>query len=95
MGSKCSGKLSGLIGKPLRTDRPTTQKDILEYAKVLVEIDIEEELPDTIQFVNEKGIKVSLRVEYECKPIIYGDCKGIGHTVEQGRKRNIKLLLKR
>ncbi|KAL2901275.1 Formate-dependent phosphoribosylglycinamide formyltransferase, partial [Bienertia sinuspersici] len=37
-------------------DRLTEQKERLAFARIMVEVDIQNELPDQINFVNEKGI---------------------------------------
>lgn len=88
-------KIASLIGKLIRSDRATAQKDLLEYARVLVEVNISKPMPDEVWFTNEKGIKVSQRVEYDCKPIQCEECKGIGHTGEQCRQKKYELALKK
>lgn len=34
-------KIAGILGKPIKTDRATAQKDILDYARVMVEVAVE------------------------------------------------------
>ncbi|XP_048489906.1 uncharacterized protein LOC125491874 [Beta vulgaris subsp. vulgaris] len=94
-GQVALNKIASLIGKPIRSDRATTQKDLLEYARVLVEVNISKPMPDEVWFTNEKSIKVSKRVVYDCKPIQCEDCKGIGHTGEQCRQKKYELALKK
>lgn len=52
-------KIVGVIGKPLRTNRATSQKDIFEFARVLVEVSINQDFPNEIMFYNEKGKMIS------------------------------------
>lgn len=78
-------KLAELIGKPIRSDRATAQKEMLAYARVLVEVSINQTFPNEISFVNEKGARVHQQVIYECKPIKCSDCGGVEHTVEECR----------
>lgn len=73
-------KIASLIGKPIRSDRATAQKDLVEYARVHVEVNISQTLPDKVVFINEKGLKVSEKVLYDCKSIICEECKGVCHT---------------
>lgn len=94
-GPSVLNKISSLIGKPIRTNRATAQKEILEYARVLVEVHLECSLPEEITFTNEKGVIVAQKVVYECRPTFYGDCGGIGHTVEECRKKIYELALKK
>lgn len=67
----------------IRTNKATAQKDILTYARILVEVSIDQDFPTEIVYVNEKGMLQSQLVQYERKLIICADCKGIGHTKEE------------
>lgn len=49
-------KIVGAIGKPIRTEIATTQKDSIEFARVLVEVRIDQEFPNEICFENENGV---------------------------------------
>ncbi|XP_048498021.1 uncharacterized protein LOC125496564 [Beta vulgaris subsp. vulgaris] len=48
-------KIAGIIGKPIRTDRAMAQKDMLEYARILVKVKLDQEFPEMVAFMNEKG----------------------------------------
>lgn len=52
-------KSVGMIGKPLRTYRATARKDILEFARVLVEMSMDQDFPNEIMFCNENGKMIS------------------------------------
>lgn len=80
-------KIASLIGEPIKSDRATTQKDLLEYACVLIEVNIDQTFPDEVMFTNKKGLRVTHKVFYDCRPIICEDCKGIGHIGEQCRHK--------
>ncbi|XP_057246796.1 uncharacterized protein LOC104899352 [Beta vulgaris subsp. vulgaris] len=54
-GQTSLNKIASLVGKPIKTDRATAQKDCIEYAKVLVEVQMGQVFPDEIKFLNEKG----------------------------------------
>lgn len=53
----------------------TINKERVQYARVLVEVNVKH-MPDQIQFVNEKGIVVEQKVKYEWKPTQCNSCKG-------------------
>lgn len=76
---------------PLRTDRATTQKDMLAYARLLVVVKLDQVFPEVISFKDEKGHMQTQKVVYECKPIICADCHGIGHTKEQCRQKRYEV----
>lgn len=45
----------------------------------MVEVEIDQEFLETIQFRNEKGLIVEQNVGYGWKPVYYTSCKGYGH----------------
>ncbi|XP_074265751.1 uncharacterized protein LOC141588195 [Silene latifolia] len=75
-------KLVGLLGKFLKRDAATEAKTRLGYARLLVEVEIGQEFPANLSFLDEKGNEISIQVEYEWKPTVCSTCKGIGHTHE-------------
>ena len=48
-------KLGSLIGRPLKTDKPTTEKSKLGYARVLIKVEIGVDLLGEIDLITEKG----------------------------------------
>ncbi|KAH0738394.1 hypothetical protein KY290_037099 [Solanum tuberosum] len=48
-------KIGSLVGKPLMVDRNTEKKIGLNFARLLVEVVLDAQLPETILFRNEKG----------------------------------------
>ncbi|XP_074277873.1 uncharacterized protein LOC141601483 [Silene latifolia] len=83
----CLEKLAGLLGKFVKRDSATEDKTRLGYARLLVEVDIGQEFPDKLFFMDEKGSEVCVLVEYEWKPIVCSSCKGISHTQDMCRKK--------
>ena len=60
---------------------------ILTYSRVLVEVSIDQTFPNVIKFMNEKGVLAHQLVSYECKPVKCANCGGMGHNVEECRKK--------
>lgn len=58
-------KLAGTLGRPIKTDRVTSMKELLSYARILVEMSIEEDFPKFINFKNEWGSIVHVLFKYE------------------------------
>ncbi|XP_062093651.1 uncharacterized protein LOC133799668 [Humulus lupulus] len=53
---------------------------MMQFARVLVEIEISEDLPKTVQFLNEKGKLMEQLLEFEWLPTQCRGCKVYGHT---------------
>ncbi|VFQ83678.1 unnamed protein product [Cuscuta campestris] len=60
-------KLGSLIGKLIKRDKATTKISKFAYARILVEVKVHQNFPQEIAFLDEAGIAVSQRVEYEWK----------------------------
>ncbi|XP_021743061.1 uncharacterized protein LOC110709156 isoform X1 [Chenopodium quinoa] len=73
-------KIGQLIGKPVKTDKVTKNKEKLEYARLMIEVSVDGEYPTKIEFLDEVGANVSQRVIYEWKPIHCRSCTGMGHS---------------
>lgn len=79
-------KIAGTLGTLIKADRATTERALLSYARVLVEVSIKKELPDVIEFIDEYGHKVLQEVNYEWKPILCQNCGGMGHDTEKCKR---------
>ncbi|KAL2938255.1 LINE-1 retrotransposable element ORF2 protein [Bienertia sinuspersici] len=85
-GHRSLHKLGDAIGTTLKVDRLTEQKERLAYARIMVEVDIQKELPDQIEFINEKGISMVQLIEYEWRPNFCSKCNKYGHRGEECSK---------
>ncbi|KAH0773408.1 hypothetical protein KY290_010545 [Solanum tuberosum] len=79
---KGTSKLGTLIGKPLIVDKNTERKAGLNFARLMVEVDMDTILPESISFKNEKGQLIKQKVSYEWKPTLCQYCKKYGHSEE-------------
>jgi hypothetical protein len=90
-------KLMSCIGKPLLMDRMTMERCVnksgrMGYARVLVEVTADEELPQNIDFeyeaVGNFPSRVgSLNVTFQWKPSVCSHCKVFGHSFKACKKR--------
>ena len=71
----------------LKTDKYTKEKLMLKYARLLVEIPLEGNFPEFIEFANEKNVLIRQKVIYEWLPTKCSYCKMYGHTHEICRKK--------
>ncbi|CAK8576025.1 unnamed protein product [Lathyrus sativus] len=70
------------------TDECTTNRYRISYARVLVEIDITQDLLSEITITYERGEKMQQRVEYEWRPPYCTKCQRIGHKCEEMHLKN-------
>ncbi|XP_074305592.1 uncharacterized protein LOC141640811 [Silene latifolia] len=63
-------KMVRLVGKFVQKDNATELKTRLAYARVLVEVQINQKFPETLRFSDEKKQLVEVKLEYEWKPVL-------------------------
>ncbi|XP_074318645.1 uncharacterized protein LOC141655464 [Silene latifolia] len=81
-------KIAGLIGKYVKCDAATQDRTRLGYARVMVELMVDQELPAQVAFKDEKGMVIRVDIEYEWSPVKCKKCQGMGHEMEHCRKGN-------
>ncbi|XP_056694959.1 uncharacterized protein [Spinacia oleracea] len=79
-GEKSLSKIVSQIGTMIKVDQATHNRDKLMFAKVLVEVNIDQQFPEVIRFRSEIGRMIEQRVSYDWLPISCSICKGMGHT---------------
>lgn len=77
--------IASAIGKPLFTDEMTSKNDLMNFARVCIEINASYSFPSTIKVVvlNEEtseNITVPVDVEYKSRPPSCPTCKIFGHS---------------
>ncbi|XP_062100338.1 uncharacterized protein LOC133806230 [Humulus lupulus] len=84
-GSKCISALVSTFGKPLLIDKFTKERSRVQFARVLVEMEITDNPPRSFQFINEHGQVVEQGIEYEWLPTKCKSYFGFGHTTAECR----------
>ncbi|XP_016512276.1 uncharacterized protein LOC107829318 [Nicotiana tabacum] len=74
------GRIASLLGKPICTDKLTTECERISYARILVEMDITQPLPEEILIKKPDGRSWMQRVDFEWKPKFCLDCNKFGHS---------------
>ncbi|XP_074283575.1 uncharacterized protein LOC141608120 [Silene latifolia] len=72
-------KISSLVGIYVKSDQATNERTRLGFARVMVEMMVDQLLPVEISFKDEKGEVVKVEVEYEWRPITCTIFQGMGH----------------
>ncbi|KAJ8419375.1 hypothetical protein Cgig2_022175 [Carnegiea gigantea] len=89
LGTQSLSKIGSILGIPLKTDKFTKDKQVIRYARLLIEMPIEGPFPDHIEFFNEEGILIRQLVTYEWIPSKCTHCAMLGHTEEVCKKKRI------
>ncbi|KAM6562940.1 hypothetical protein CsatB_022938 [Cannabis sativa] len=89
-GTNCLSALVSTVGKPIMVDQHTKDRIRVQFARVLVEMDITDTPPRTIQYVNEYGQIVDQNIDYEWLPVKCKSCMGYGHIMANCRKGEMK-----
>ncbi|KAL9232918.1 hypothetical protein vseg_007979 [Gypsophila vaccaria] len=79
-------KISGIVGKFIKSDNATKERTKLGFARVMVEMQIDHPCLDWIQFKDEQGKLQRINITYEWKPISCSVCNGMGHRNHECRK---------
>ena len=87
-GLQSLSKIGSMLGIPLKTDRFTKDKMMLRYARLLIEMPLDGQFPEFLEFANEKGVLIRQKIQYEWIPIKCTYCRMFGHPLEDCRKKN-------
>lgn len=79
-------KLVNQIGKFVTVDDVIAKRDKLQYARILIEVKVDEEFPDPLSFIIEKGLEVIIDVSYKWKPVMCTICKKMEQTTKLCKK---------
>lgn len=60
---------------------------MLKYARLLIDIPLDYEFPEYVEFANEKEILNRQQVQYEWKPLQCSHCHMYGHLEDQCRRK--------
>ncbi|KAL9224996.1 hypothetical protein vseg_000970 [Gypsophila vaccaria] len=96
-GDNCLRKFTGEVGEFVRQDVYTRDKSHLEYARILVEMEMNKEIQYEIEFVEEYDSDRRITVEYEWLPLTCQNCGGFGHVLSECRRKGgtINMVWKR
>ncbi|CAK8530500.1 unnamed protein product [Lathyrus sativus] len=82
-GDTSLNKIGSALGNPIMTDECTVNRLRVSYARILVEMDITKELPQTITIGDNEGEKIQQPIEYEWKPLFCSKCQKVGHRCDK------------
>nr|TKS17480.1 hypothetical protein D5086_0000013040 [Populus alba] len=76
----CLSKIASVIGKPIQCDQLTSNLSRMSYARVLIEIDLLEELRHSVEISLPDGLALHQKVVYESLPKYCNFCHVLGHS---------------
>ncbi|XP_074292730.1 uncharacterized protein LOC141619610 [Silene latifolia] len=74
---KCLPKIEGLLGKFVQTDIAMKDKTRLGVARIIVEVPFGRAILENVKFMDEEGLVVTIKVEFEWKPLLCTQSKKI------------------
>ena len=80
-------KIGSLIGHPLKTDKYTADKSVLNYAKLLIDVPLDGPFPEYVEFFNEKVVLIRQPVKFEWLLSKCSFCGMFSHREEARRKK--------
>ncbi|XP_060195078.1 uncharacterized protein LOC132624291 [Lycium barbarum] len=86
-GPRTLGNIASRLGNPLFADECTAKQSRVSYARVLVDMDVTQELPREVQIVDFKGNSFRQDVVYEWCPKYCPKCLKYGHICADEIKR--------
>ncbi|KAL9243949.1 hypothetical protein vseg_017779 [Gypsophila vaccaria] len=72
-------KITGLIGKYIKSDSATEHRTRLGYARVMIEMGVDQKCPEVVCFKDEMGEVINIGIEYKWKPITCSKCRRMGN----------------
>jgi len=88
-GTDSLSKIGSILGIPLKTDKFTKDRQVIRYARLLVEMQIDGPFPEYIEFFNEDGILIRQQVTYEWIPTKCAHCAMLGHSEDVCKKKGV------
>ncbi|XP_074266808.1 uncharacterized protein LOC141590095 [Silene latifolia] len=83
---KCLPRIARIMGKFVRCDDATQGKTRLSFARVMIDVPFGQPIPESVKFRDVDGSTISLKVEFEWKPLLCTQCQGVGHEAAKCRK---------
>ncbi|XP_021837529.1 uncharacterized protein [Spinacia oleracea] len=85
-GSDSISRISSLLGVPLFADGCTTRQERVSFARVLIEMDVTNPLPDHVWIEDTTGKAFKQPVSYDWKPQFCKPCNVVGHDCDKIQK---------
>lgn len=80
-----------LIGMPIMTDKFTKERSFLNIARVLIEMEIDIDLIQEVQFINGYGQVATQTLDYDWKPVLCKNCHNMGHLEAECKHKTKKV----
>lgn len=75
-------RIDSTLGTPIKMKNNTAQELRMQFARVLIEIDIDFSYPDIVKGTFSDGSTTCINISYEYRPKLYENCKVFGHSTK-------------
>lgn len=75
-------RIASIVRVPLCADQCTSDQQRVNYARVLVQVDMTQDLVDRVTIEKTNGDQLVQRVEYEWRPLFRKSCSQLGHMCQ-------------
>ncbi|XP_010696567.1 uncharacterized protein LOC104909079 [Beta vulgaris subsp. vulgaris] len=79
-GEDSLSRIGSVLGVPLYADECTSQNLRISYARLLIEMDVTQEIPKVVAVEDHNGIVFKQKLEYDWVPTFCKKCQVVGHT---------------
>ncbi|XP_074313842.1 uncharacterized protein LOC141649038 [Silene latifolia] len=83
-------KIANLFGEYVKSDQATEERTRFGFARVMVELVVDQHLLNFVSFKDKKGSVVKVEVEYEWRYVTCSKCHGMGHEGAQYKRGDQK-----
>lgn len=82
LGPDSLSRIASCLGKPLYADECTTRQMRVTFSRVLVEVDVTQDIPATIEVRDPTGRSFEQLVAFDWKPLFCQTCLKLGHDCD-------------
>lgn len=83
-------RIGSLVGIPICADEATSQQSRMDYARMLIEVDITRPLVEEVQVRRVSGHLFTQNVQFEWKPLVCFKCLRLGHICVEEKPKMIQ-----
>lgn len=81
-------RIASTVGNPLYVDECTAKQIRVSYARVVVEVDVTQEIPEDVLIEDSSGRSFNQAIQFDWKPEYCKRCLKLGHNCEHAQAQH-------